>query len=127
MSLIINEEQQLEGGLTDSRTIVSRKYPEISVASRVPAALIDFYNTYPAFLTGDNPLSQWVNYAECPLAEATKENLYPTLRDRFTGDSKAEAAGKLLNWVQTGFQYATDEQVWGYERPFFGEETLFYP
>ena len=127
MSLIIHEEQQLGGGLTDPRTIMSRKYPEISVASRVPAALIEFYNTYPAFLTGNNPLSQWVNYAECPLADATKQNLYPILRAKLAGDSKAVAAGKLLNWVQTGLKYATDEQVWGYERPFFGEETLFYP
>ena len=33
----------------------------------------------------------------------------------------------LINFVQTGFQYKTDQQQFGYERSLFGDETLFYP
>jgi hypothetical protein len=33
----------------------------------------------------------------------------------------------MLHWTQTGFKYKLDEEVWGIDRPFFGEESLFYP
>ena len=33
----------------------------------------------------------------------------------------------LLNWVQTGFVYEYDDKVWGHDRAFFAEETLYYP
>lgn len=33
----------------------------------------------------------------------------------------------LLNFVQTAFVYEYDDKVWGYDRAFFAEETLFYP
>lgn len=38
-----------------------------------------------------------------------------------------EAVNKLLNWVQTAFVYEYDDKVWGHDRAFFSEETLYYP
>lgn len=38
-----------------------------------------------------------------------------------------EAVERLLNWVQTGFEYDYDEKIWGDDRVFFSEESLFYP
>ena len=38
-----------------------------------------------------------------------------------------EAVGILLDFVQTAFEYQTDEQQFGKERPLFGDEILFYP
>ena len=34
---------------------------------------------------------------------------------------------RLLNWVQTAFVYEYDDKVWGGDRAFFPEETLYYP
>ena len=34
---------------------------------------------------------------------------------------------RLLNWVQTAFVYEYDDKVWGDDRAFFPEETLYYP
>lgn len=34
---------------------------------------------------------------------------------------------RLLNFVQTAFVYEYDDKVWGYDRAFFTEETLYYP
>ncbi len=34
---------------------------------------------------------------------------------------------QILNWVQTAFQYEYDDKVWGHDRAFFAEETLYYP
>ena len=44
-----------------------------------------------------------------------------------SGKSLPEAADILLSFVQTAFAYRLDEEVWGYDRAFFAEETLFYP
>ena len=37
------------------------------------------------------------------------------------------AANMLLNYVQTGLKYEYDDNVWGRDRAFFAEETLYYP
>ena len=66
-------------------------------------------------------------YANTPLAQTTKERIYPALKEAIDGCTKEIAANKLLNWVQTGFAYEYDDKVWGYDRAFFAEETLYYP
>ena len=33
----------------------------------------------------------------------------------------------MLNWVQTAFVYEYDDKVWGHDRAFFAEESLYYP
>ena len=33
----------------------------------------------------------------------------------------------LLNFVQTAFEYMTDQEQFGYERPLFADEMLYYP
>lgn len=66
-------------------------------------------------------------YANVPLVAEAKDRLYPALRKAIEGLSKQEAAEKLLNWVQTGFVYEYDDKVWGHDRAFFAEETLYYP
>ncbi len=37
------------------------------------------------------------------------------------------AASWLLYWIQTAFMYEYDDKVWGHDRAFFAEETLYYP
>ena len=56
-----------------------------------------------------------------------KECLYPVLRKAIEGKSQSEAANILINFVQTGFAYATDQDQFGYERPLFPDETFYYP
>ena len=58
---------------------------------------------------------------------AVRGSLYPALRRAIDGLPAKEAAECLLNFVQTAFVYEYDETVWGADRAFFSEETLFYP
>ena len=53
--------------------------------------------------------------------------LYPQLRELIAGKSQWEAGNLLLNWVQTAFVYEYDDKVWGEDRAFFPDETLYYP
>lgn len=127
ISLYIKEEQLLGNILSEERTIKSKRYSDLNVPSKVPTELIKFYNDYPTSAAYNNPLTRWAMYAETPLAEETKKILYPSLKKSIEGLSQLEAANKLLNWVQTGFVYEYDDKVWGHDRAFFAEETLYYP
>ena len=89
---------------------------------------INFCNTYPTSMIGENILSRWAMYANTPLAKKVKEQLYPQLLSIINKfDNSVLAAGWLLYWVQTAFVYGYDDEVWGRDRAFFAEETLYYP
>ena len=66
-------------------------------------------------------------YANTPLSQEAKSSLYPALKSVVTGKSQIDAVNRLLNFVQTAFVYEYDDKVWGYDRAFFADETLFYP
>ena len=127
MSFRIETEQKLGDSLTEPRRISSARYDDVSVTSRVPKALLTFFESYPDSKYGDNFLTQWAIYANTPLAEATKKLIYPDLAKAIEGLSELEKVERLLNLVQTGFKYDYDTNVWGRERAFFAEETLYYP
>ena len=59
--------------------------------------------------------------------ERIKKQLYPSLQKTIQGKSQYEAANVLLNFVQTAFVYEYDDKVWGGDRAFFAEESLYYP
>lgn len=99
----------------------------MEAVARVPRRLIEFYDSYPTSALGANHLSRWAMYANTPLAGATRDELYPALAKAIEGCDELLAANKLLNWVQTGFVYEYDDKVWGHDRAFFAEESLYYP
>ena len=105
---------------TEPRTIVSKRYPDVKATVETNRNLLDFYNEYPRS-------GQWQYYSRASLSDAVKAALYPALRKDINGKNELDAVNILLNFVQTGFEYATDQQQFGYERPFFPDETFFYP
>ena len=114
------EQPRLTEKLTASKTFASARYPEISATIQTNQNLIDFYNNYPLS-------SEWNLYAFTGLSETVKRTLYPVLQRAIAGKTKTEAAGMLLNFLQTSFAYQTDAEQFGYERPFFADESYFYP
>ena len=127
LSLYIQQNQKFEYKASDLRTLTSKRYPNVQVQIQVNENLIDFYNTYPASEVNGNFMTKWAMYANTPLDEHVKEKLYPALMDKINGLSQLDAVNKLLNWVQTAFAYEYDDKVWGHDRAFFAEETLYYP
>ncbi len=127
MSLLITQKQKLGADLSSERRIESERYPDMSAISQVPKNLIAFFNGYPTSSIGGNVLTRWAMYANTPMAEVTMELLYPSLVKSIEGCSEETAANKLLNWVQTGLEYEYDDKVWGHDRAFFAEESLYYP
>jgi hypothetical protein len=75
----------------------------------------------------DNFCTRWSFYANTPLNERIKKQLYPSLKKVIQGKEQLEAVEMLLNFVQTAFVYEYDDKVWGSDRAFFAEESLYYP
>jgi hypothetical protein len=127
LSLWITTSQKFAMSPTKDLQFQSRRYEDVQAKVSVNKNLIDFYETYPTSSLGENFMTRWSMYANTPLDASLKEQLYPVLREELKGYSELEAVERLLNWVQTGFVYEYDEQVWGHDRAFFAEETLYYP
>lgn len=72
-------------------------------------------------------MTRWAIYAQTPIDNLSRDQLYPSLKAAIKDKSQVEAVSILLNFVQTAFQYEYDDKVWGHDRAFFAEETLNYP
>lgn len=139
MSLQMNARQDFAERPVNERTITSLKNPDFSFTLHSNKNYIDFFDTYPASYTGGNFMSRWAMYANTPLEKGITEQLYPQMRAKLKGMTPLEQVQQLLWWVegktdikktnpnQGCFLYAYDDDVWGRDRAFFGEETFFYP
>ena len=139
LSLQITASQQFAENPTMQRTITSRYNEDFSFTISSNKNYIDFYNTYPSSTVNNNFMSRWAMYANTPLEKGIKDQLYPPMKAKLQGLSQQEAVQQLLWWMHGAvdtegkiktadcFLYNYDENVWGGDRAFFGEETLFYP
>lgn len=118
--LQMNQLPKLNSGKKRNRTLQSQRYSAMMATVEVDKGLIDFMNGYPLS-------DAWEYYALAGLSDVVKSTLYPALRSHIKGKSKKDAAEMMLNFVQTTFDYATDQDQFGYERPLFGDESLYYP
>lgn len=78
-------------------------------------------------LLADLPQMENVLYAQSVADPACRQTVIESLSAQLAGKSKQEALEALLHFVQHAFRYATDDEQFGYEKPFFFEETLYYP
>lgn len=127
LSLIISKPMVLSENNSDSRHLKSARFENMDFSMEVNKNLIDFYETYPTSMIDDNIMTRWAIYANTPIDITLSENLLQAIRSRISGLSPYDAAEQLLNWVQTAFQYEYDDAVWGGDRAFFAEESLYYP
>ena len=104
---------------TPSRNFASTRYPDAKVSACLNKNLIDFYSAYPS--------SDFAFYVHTSISNDLKQQLYPMLRRVTAGKSQREAVSVILDFVQTAFAYKTDDQQFGREKWFFGDETFYYP
>lgn len=104
-------------------TVVSSTHQAKGSSARVtvdvPKALMDFYKDYPQ--------CDYSVYFNAPVNAAMENRILSSLAPLVQGRNEADAANILINFVQTAFQYQTDGQQFGYEKPFFVEELFYYP
>lgn len=66
-------------------------------------------------------------FAESVVQPALRAGLTEQIRSQLAALPADEAVEALLSFTQHAFEYATDEDYHGFEKPYFLEETLFYP
>lgn len=127
LSLWVNQVPNIEYLATPARELVAKRYPEMAIHVSANKNLLSFFDSYPTSEVGGNFMTRWAMYADTPICKETRAELYAQLKRLLSGYSRLEAVERLLNWVQTAFVYEYDDKVWGCDRAFFSEETLFYP
>lgn len=65
--------------------------------------------------------------ANTPLSEEVQRQLYPRMYQLTKGLNQREAVNRILLWIQMAFKFKYDDDVWGENRAFYPEETLYYP
>lgn len=119
-SLRLAELPAISSEASEPRRLQSKHDKNLVAEVSIDKGLMEFYNDYPLS-------SNWDIYSNASLSLQAKEQLYPALRSSIAGKDKPGAANILLHFVQTAFDYATDNEQFGTERPLFADETLFYP
>lgn len=127
LSLVVLEEPMLASVATQERTLQSKAYPELKATVTSNQNLLDFFSTYPSSMLGNDFGTRWAFYANTSLSRQSQKKLYPVLKNAIAGKSQRDAANMLINFVQTAFVYEYDDKVWGGDRAFFADETLYYP
>ncbi|MCQ2118668.1 MAG: hypothetical protein MJY84_01960 [Bacteroidales bacterium] len=125
LSFMMKEEPAFAMKSEASRKFSTEKY-SITASCYVNRNLLDFFDCYPMSMLNENPMSIWAMYAETPLDNAVKDALYPSLKKAVEGYDIPGAADVLLDFVQS-LPYGYDDKIWGRDRAFFAEETLYYP
>ncbi len=105
-------------GSRKSSSHQGERYKAAASAS-VPVELMEFYKRLPQ--------CDYSVYATAKVDKKFSDEVLDALRPAIKGKSEREAANILLDFVQSGFEYATDPEQFGYEKPFFVEELFYYP
>ncbi len=91
----------------------------LRLTGEVNENLMPILYRYPQIPVGD--------YAASELDPALRRALVEQVRSQLGGMDGDKAVGELLGFMHNVFQYATDEEFHGFEKPYFLEETLYYP
>ena len=117
LNMHVNHAPALNAGMVNS--VHKNRSGSVAVSVDVPKSLMEFY--------GSMPQCDYSVYVNAEVNPSVASKVLSTLAPLVNGKSEAEAANLLINFVQTGFQYATDQEQFGYEKPFFVEELFYYP
>lgn len=81
--------------------------------------VINFFEYYPQ--------TNLEIYFDAPISSDASYSLLSALKPIVKGKAETEAVNMLLRFVQTAFDYKTDQDQFGREKYLFAEETLSYP
>lgn len=104
--------------------------PERTVEYHVQAGPLDLRGTmngniFPVVYR--YPQMPTEGYASSTLLPEVRRDLVAQVRRQMEGAEGRDAVNGLLKFFHEGFPYATDDEFHGFEKPYFVEETLFYP
>lgn len=91
----------------------------ITISGNVPESAISIAKD---FVQTEVPV-----YATSSLSKDFENSILRQVSPQIQGLSEIKAVEKLLHFVQYAFNYKTDGDHFGYEKPYFVEENFYYP
>ena len=103
--------------------IISQKCPIIKHFHTIS---LPYNSSHMAYLN-DVPMTIFPIYFASPISIEAQRVLNNKLNEIKSQYTPIQFIDIILNFVQTAFEYKTDEQQFGYEKYFYPEEVLGYP
>ncbi len=118
VNLIFNNKGglQLRSGQTIERHLTDGR---LNISVTIDKGMMEALRHYPPM---DIP-----HYAQSVVLPTLQANLWQQLRSQLTGRTEHDVVKALLHFAQYAFDYATDGDQHGYEKPYFIEENFYYP
>lgn len=95
------------------------EYDDMTISGTLNENMMNVVHNYPQMDIRD--------YATSTLDPELRKSVVKQFKEQLQGMDRNKAIDKLLQFVQKGFEYATDHAFHGFEKPYFVEETLYYP
>ena len=118
-----NIDLTIRGGNIGIKTGVAHRFSlsdgKITLQGSVNEGTMEAIRRYPQM---DIPF-----YAMSTIDSNFHQSLLEQVNEQIRGCSEKEAVGRILHFVQYAFDYATDGEQHGYEKPYFIEENFYYP
>ncbi len=118
-----NIDLTIKGGNLGIKTGVAYRFSlsdgKISLQGSIDAGTMEAIRHYPQM---DIPF-----YAMSTIDSNFRQSLLAQVNEQIRDCSEREAVGRILHFVQYAFDYATDGEQHGYEKPYFIEENFYYP
>lgn len=118
-----NIDLTIRGGNIGMKTGVAHRFSmsdgKISLQGSVDEGTMEAIRRYPQM---DIPF-----YAMSTIDSNFHRSLLTQVKEQIQGCSEKESVYRILHFVQYAFDYATDGEQHGYEKPYFIEENFYYP
>lgn len=92
---------------------------QLTINGEVNANLRDILYKYPRMNVDD--------VFNCTLQQDLRDTIVAQLKQQLDGKKQKEAVNTLLSFIQNAFPYQTDEELHGFEKPYFLEEMFLQP
>jgi len=119
IDLRVSEIPLLNGSSAQRTFLFTFNGKEISVPVSFSEDMIILMKNYP-----QTDLNVFFSAA---VSDPARYSLLKALRPLVDGKTELEAVNLLLRFIQTGFEYKTDDQQFGREKYLAPDESLFYP
>ncbi len=118
MSMKLVETPSIKNKYSDKTLRFSFEGKNYNIPVRYDNDVVDFFK--------DHPQTDYTVYFTAPVSEQASYTLLNALKPHVRGKTELEAVNFVLRFVQTAFEYKTDDQNFGKEKPLMPEETLHY-
>ncbi|MFH1213095.1 MAG: hypothetical protein V1681_03340 [Candidatus Neomarinimicrobiota bacterium] len=118
MSLMINAPLAIKNATSVKNLSFDYGGQHYTMGLKYEVDAINFFKYYPQ--------TDWDVYFSYKVSPSVNNAILTSLKPLISGRSEPDAVNLILRFVQTAFDYKTDDDNFGWEKPLFPDETIYY-